>query len=163
MAEPPLLQLPDVDPALLAVVIRRMLTEDRAGAEARGFEPLLEIAYLVASADSLDADEREGLVRTFEQLTSTDRAALEQHLHDFDDAIAASNRADRLRQAATDLHPDDRGGAVAFAAAIAMSDGWLGDSELGVLVELGGHLEINAELAREIVESVIARVETRLR
>ena len=163
MAEPPLLQLPDVDPALLSVVIRRILTEDRAGAEARGFEPLLEIAYLVASADSLNADEREGLIRTFEQLTSTDRAALEQHLRDFDEAVVSSNRADRLRQAVTDLHPDDRGGAVAFAAAIAMSDGWLGESELAVLVELGSHLEIPADKAREIVEGVIARVETRLR
>src|SRR5687768_4629136 len=108
MAEPPILQLPEVDPTHLAVVIRGMLAEDlaqaerlRAGAassllprtdpqEATGrYLALLDIAYLVAAADGLDNDEREGLLRLFGQLTDgvLDRDALEHHFGGLDDTI----------------------------------------------------------------------------
>lgn len=182
MAEPPILQLPEVDPAHLAVVIRGILAEDlaqaerlRAGAaqslartdtdEATGrYLALLDIAYLVAAADGLDVDERSGILRLFEQLTDgvLDRDALEHHFAELDDTMASS-RSERLGAAAGDLRDEDRGNAISFAAAIAMSDGWLGDAELGVLKELGGFLGIPADKAREQVEQVIQRVEGRLR
>lgn len=183
MAEPPILQLPEVDPTHLAVVIRAMLAEDlaqserlRAGAaqslartdaeETTGrYLALLDIAYLVAEADGLDGDERNGILRLFEQLTDgvLDRDALEHHFGELDDTLKASNRSERLGAAAGDLRDDDRTNAITFAAAIAMSDGWLGDAELGVLYELGGMLSIPADKAREQVEQVIQRVEGRLR
>ncbi len=184
MAEPPILQLPEVDPAHLAVVIRAVVAEDRAQAErlragalqtvadqpddgtaARRFQSLLEIGYLVASADGLADQEREALARLLEQLTDAvlDRAALELHFRDLDEAVAAMGRRERLGRAAADLDDDDRDSALGFAAAIAMSDGWLGDAELAVLIELGAHMSIPADRARELVEQVVARVESRLR
>ena len=183
MAEPPILQLPEVDPAHLAVVIRAMLAEDlaqadqlRAGAaqslaradtdETTGrFLALLDIAYLVASADRLDADEREGILRLFEHLTDSvlERTTLEGHFRELEESTAASSRGERLGAAADDLRDEDRGNAITFAAAIAMSDGWLGDAELDALIELGGLLSVPADKAREQVELVIQRVEGRLR
>lgn len=183
MAEPPILQLPEVDPAHLAVVIRGILAEDlaqaerlRAGAaqslartdtdEATGrYLALLDISYLVAAADGFDADERNGILRLFEQLTDgvLDRDALEHHFAELDDTMAASSRSERLGAAAGDLRDEDRVNAITFAAAIAMSDGWLGEAELGVLKELGGFLGVPADKAREQVEQVIHRVEGRLR
>jgi tellurite resistance protein len=182
MAEPPILQLPEVDPTHLAVVIRGMLAEDlaqaerlRAGAaqsiarpneETTGrFLALLEIAYLVAAADGFDDDEREGLLRLFGQLTDEvlDRETLEHHFGELDEGVKASGRGERLASAARDLVEEDRTHAIGFAAAIAMSDGWLGDAELAALIELGGHLSITRENAREQVEQVIQRVENRLR
>jgi hypothetical protein len=101
----------------------------------------------------------------FEQLTDgvLDRDALEHHFGDLDDALKASTRSEQLAAAAADLREDDRANAVTFAAAIGMTDGWLGDAELGVLYELGGCLSIPADRAREQVEQVIQRVESRLR
>jgi len=184
MAEPPILQLPEVDPTHLAVVIRGMIAEDLAQAErlrsgaaqsllratdtqetTGRFLALLDIAYLVASADGVDADEREGILRLFTQLTDgvLDRESLEHHFHGLDDTIAASTRGERLGAAAADLREEDRANAIGFAAAIAMSDGWLGTAELDVLIELGGYLSLPAEKAREQVEQVIQRVENRLR
>ena len=183
MAEPPILQLPEVDPTHLAVVIRKMLAEDLAQAErlrsgavqsvARANEAettgrylaLLDLAYLVAAADGFDDDEREGLLRLFGQLTDDvlDRETLEKHFGELDEGVKASSRGERLAAAADDLLEDDRTHAIAFAAAIAMSDGWLGDAELAALIELGGHLSITRENAREQVEQVIQRVENRLR
>jgi tellurite resistance protein len=183
MAEPPILQLPEVDPTHLAVVIRGILADDlaqaerlRAGAaqslaradtqETTGrFLALLDIAYLVAAADGLDADERNGILRLFEQLTDgvLDRDALEHHFTELDESMAGSSPSERLGAAAADLRDEDRTNAISFAAAIAMSDGWLGEAELGVLKELGGFLGVAADKTRDQVEQVIQRVEGRLR
>lgn len=185
MAEPPILQLPDADPAQLAVAIRAVVIEDQAqaarlragalqtisdtpeddGAAARKFQALLEIGYLVASADGLADTERDGLARLLEQLTDSviDHAALELHFKDLDEAVNALGRRERLGRAAADLADDDRDGALTFAAAIAMSDGWLDEDEVKVLIELGGHLGIDADRVRELVEAVVHRVEGRLR
>jgi hypothetical protein len=171
MAEPPILQLPEVDPARLAVVTRKMLSEDLVQVErtTRDFLALVDIAYLVAAADRLVGDEREGILRIFEQLVNPadgvlDRDAIEHHFRELDEVRAtATLRSERLGAAAGDLREEDRGGAIAFAAAIAMTDGWLGEAELAALYELGGHLSIPADKAREQVEAVIQRVEARLR
>ncbi len=182
MAEPPILQLPDVDPTHLAVVIRGILSEDLAQAERlRGaaqslaradtqettgrFLALLDVAYLVASVDGLSGDERDGILRLFESVTDSvlERDQLEHHFHALDERRASTSAAEQLAAAAGDLRDDDRPNAIRFAAAIAMSDGWLGDAELGALYELGGYLSIPADRAREQVEQLIQRVEGRLR
>jgi hypothetical protein len=92
-----------------------------------------------------------------------DRDTLDHHFADLDEAVKASSRGERLAAAAHDLLEDDRAHALAFAAAIAMSDGWLGEAELEALIELGGHLSITRENAREQIEQMIQRVENRLR
>jgi hypothetical protein len=182
MAEPPILQLPEVDPTHLAVVIRGMLAEDLAQAERlrAGATPslardpqettgrylaLLDVAYLVAAADGLDDDERAGILKLFDQLTDSvlDRDALEHHFAEVDDAVKSGAGGERLAAAATDLRDEDRGTAITFAAAAATANGWLGDAELKALYELGRHLSIPADKAREQVEQVIQRVEGRLR
>lgn len=185
MAEPPILQLPDADPAQLAVAIRAVVMDDRAqharlrtgalqtvsetpaddGAASRRFLSLLEIGYLVSSADGLADEEREGLARLLEQLTESavDRATLELHFKDLDEAATQMGRRERLGAAAALLDDDDRDGALTFAAAIAMSDGWLGDDELKVLIELGSHLSLSADRVRELVDAVVLKIEGRLR
>ncbi|KAB2889293.1 MAG: hypothetical protein F9K40_19905 [Kofleriaceae bacterium] len=182
MAEPPILQLPEVDPAHLAVVIRGILSEDLAQAERlRGaaqsfaradtqettgrFLALLDVAYLVASVDGLVGDEREAILRLFGQLTDSvlDRDQLEAHFQALDETRATATRAEQLAAAVGDLREDDRPNALPFAAAIAMTDGWLGEAELGALYELGGYLAIPADRAREQIEALIQRVEGRLR
>jgi len=185
MAEPPILQLPDADPAQLAVAIRAVVAEDRAqvarlragalqtisdappddGAAARRFQSLLEIGYLVASADGLADEEREGLARLLEQLTDSviDRSTLEQHFKDLDEGAAMFGRRERLGAAAALLDDDERDGALTFAAAIAMSDGWLDEDEVKVLIELGSHMSLDADRVRALVEEVVHRVEGRLR
>ncbi len=185
MAEPPILQLPDADPAQLAVAIRAVVVEDQKqaarlktgamqavseepeadGSTARRFQSLLEIGYLVASADGLADEEREGLARLLEQLTDAviDRNTLELHFKDLDEASAQMGRRERLGAAAALLEEDERDGALTFAAAIAMSDGWLGQDEMNVLIELGSHLSLDADKVRELVEQVVHRVEGRLR
>lgn len=167
MAEPPILQLPEVDPARLAVVTRKMLADDLVQVERTPvhFFALLDIAYLVAAADRLEADERNVIIKLFEQLADgvLDRDALEVHFKELDETVQTSNRSDRLGAAAGDLRDEDRSHAITFAAVIAMSDGWLGDAELGVLLELGELLGVPGDKAREQVEQVIHRVEARLR
>lgn len=185
MAEPPILQLPDADPAQLAVAIRAVVMEDQKqaarlktgamqavaevpeddGQTSRRFQSLLEIGYLVASADGLADAERDGLARLLEQLTDSvlDHDTLALHFKDLDEAAAQMGRRERLGAAAALLDDDERDGALTFAAAIAMSDGWLDADEMNVLIELGSHLSLDADRVRELVEQVVHRVEGRLR
>jgi hypothetical protein len=144
-----------------AQTLARAAAEETTGR----FLALLDIASLVAAAAGRDADERQGILRLFEQLTDSvlDRETLEHHFGDLDEAVASSSHGERLGEAAGDLRDEDRSNAITFAAAIAMSDGWLGDAELGVLIELGRHLALPADKARAQVEQVIQRVENRLR
>jgi tellurite resistance protein len=185
----PVVQLPEVAPARLAAAVHAVLTGDaargaalpsadhlRAGAAAttgdaggpaaRRFQALLELGYLAASADGLDAGEREALARLLEQVTgaAVDRDTLELHFRDLDEAVAMLGRRERLARVAAELDDgDEPSEALGFAALVAMADGRLGAAELDVLVELGASLALGAGEVRAVVDQVAASLEMAVR
>jgi hypothetical protein len=164
-------QLPVADPARLAAAVQAVLNEGaaslpsssrlREGAASLGieFQRLLEVGYLVASADGLDDAERDAIAALLETATgaAVDRATLSTHFKDLDGAAAMLGRRERLARVAADLEATQVE-SLAFAALIAMADGQLVADELAVLVELGGCFEMSADEVRAVVDEVAATV-----
>jgi tellurite resistance protein len=150
-------------PAQLRTGAQQALKEEADDARAAEyFQSLLELGYLVASADGLAADERETLALLLEHATDSaiDRDGLQLHFSDLDATSAALGRSERLgRVAATIDTARAREEALSFAALVAMADGTLEPAEVQVLVELGRHFALSPEQ----VETVIARVADCLR
>jgi tellurite resistance protein len=187
MGDPPVVELPAATPVVLEAAVAAVLTGAaesaalpaasrlRAGAEAAAaarsdgeaarFQAMLELAYLAASADGLDAREREALARLIELATgaAVDRATLHTHFADLDAAVAMLGRRERLARAAAELGDDSATEALGFAALVAMADGRLHAPELAVLVELGGCLGQSPAQVRAVVDLVAASVEKKLR
>jgi tellurite resistance protein len=181
----PIVWLPIADRARLAAAVQAVATEDdarvarlRDGARAsmadapsdpdtaRRFQTVLELGYLVASADGFHAEERTALARLLESITgaAVDHDALQLHFRDLDEAVAQLGRRERLARVAADLDdPAAAEEAVGLATLIALSDGRLEEPELDVLVELGQHLQWTPERVREVVDGVAGRVEAKLR
>jgi tellurite resistance protein len=177
--------LPGVGTARLAAAIHAVVVEEpdrvarlRAGAHdsmtampiesqpARRFQTLLEIGYLVASADGFASEERASLARLLESVTgeAINHAALELHFRDLDDAVASLGRRERLARVAADLDDEAAGEeAIGLAALIAMADGALGRAELDALVELGEHIGMSAQRVRGVVDQAVERLEAQLR
>jgi tellurite resistance protein len=175
--------LPATEPAKLAEAICSVVTEDalyaqrlREGAKAaaaasddagaRRFTALLELGYLVASADGLDPNERAALARLLEAVTGSavDQATLERHFEDLSKGVDMLGRRERMGRAAADL--DDvttAPEAIGFAAAVSMADGRLDAAEIDALVELGAHCAISKEIVWDLVSDVARRVEEKLR
>lgn len=131
---------------------------------ARRFQTMLELAYLVASADGFAPAERVSLAALLERMTgaAVDHAALELHFRDLDDAVAALGRRERLARAAAELG-DDAGEAIGLVAIVALADGQLGAPELEALIELGRHVGIGADRIRSLAEAAVTRVGAQLR
>lgn len=188
MGDAPVVELPASTPVLLEAAVAAVMTgaagngalpaaeKLRAGAEAtvaarsdadaRRFQALLELAYLTASADGLDAREREALARLLEFATGSavDRGALQRHFVDLDASVELLGRRERLARAAAELGDLDSSiEALGFAALVAMADGKLFAPELGVLVEMGACLGQTPEQVRAVVDLVAASVEKKLR
>jgi tellurite resistance protein len=137
----------------------------RGGADdqqARTFQSILELGYLVASADGFAEEERSALAALLEQATgaAVNREELELHFRDLDEGVAMLGRRERLRRAAADF--DDALGrthAITFTALIAVADGVLGQPEIEALAELGKCFELPLAEVLEIVEGVAREVE----
>lgn len=140
----------------LASAISALVPEDP-----RAFIAALELGYLAASADGLDASERQMLASILERATKAmiDQAAFNAHFSDLDDTVAALGRRERLARTAADFETDEaRANAVRFAALVAMADGFLGDAELGVLHEVGACFAYSAEKIRQLVDDAAAKL-----
>lgn len=125
------------------------------------FLAALELGYLAASADGLDAAERESLAAVLEQATGIgyDHAAFAAHFHDLDSSVAMLGRRERLARTAAEYESDaQRADAIRFAALVAMSDGSLHAAELAVLEELGSHFKWSTDRVRDLVTEAAARV-----
>ena len=187
--------LPRADPEHLARAVRGVLTEQgergptlvtglvppasalRAGAaasargdtdldQARYFQALLELGYLVASADGLAGSEREALASLLEQASGSavDRQTLLTHFCDLDQASEVLGRHERLIRVAAQFGDEpSRLEAIGFAALVAMADGTLDRSEMAALVELGARFGMNPRQVDLEVRAVARRVEERLR
>ena len=184
MSEPDAIALAGADPERLAAAIHAEAIGDearaarlRAGAQqsaaetpsdldtARRFQTVLELGYLVASADGFDDRERSSLARLLESITGAalDHDVLELHFRDLDEGVAALGRRERLARVAAELEVEhDRIEALELATLIALADGKLGAPELDVLVEAGGHMDIAPTKVRALVDGVGARVKARL-
>lgn len=130
---------------------------DSDEAESRYFQSILELGYLVASADGFAEQERQALAALLEQATgeAVDRKELEVHLQDLEEACLALGRRERLRRAAADF--DDslgRNEAIGFTALVAVADGTLADAEIEALNELGACFE----MSRADVEAIVLGV-----
>lgn len=178
------IRLPDVEPARLAAAIEAVLEarEDlrarlRAGAEqsmraqptdttaATRFQTLLELGFLVASADGFADEERVSLSILLESVTgwAIDRAALERHFRDLEQAVAALGRRERLARLAAELDRAAAEEAIELVVTIAMADGRLSDAEHAVLVELGEHLQLPDDRLRALVADAASRLREALR
>lgn len=134
-------------------------------AAAARFQTMLELAYLVASADGFADAERVSLAALLERITgaAVDHATLELHFRDLDDAVALLGRRERLARAAADLETPAQGEeAIALIAMVALSDGHISTPEYEALVELGRHAEVGSDRVRALVESTVQRLEAQL-
>jgi tellurite resistance protein len=134
-------------------------------AEARYFQSILELAYLVASSDGFVEAEQRALADLLEQVTgaAVSHAALELHFKDLEDACSVLGRKERLRRAAADF--DDaigRDEALGFAALVALADGKLREPEAEALLELAHCLEFEQHEAQNIVDAVVIQIQKAL-
>jgi tellurite resistance protein len=157
-------RLPSV--ARLRAGAQETLKEERQDARVvEYFQSLLEIGYLVASADGLAEAERGALARLMEQVSGSvlELRMLEQHLRDLDGSAAILGRHERLaRVAASFEDAQSREEAIGFAALIAIADGKLAGPEAGVLLELGEHFSLSAGEVRAVASQVVASVKLAL-
>jgi len=129
------------------------------------FVSILELAYLVASADGLASEERHTLADLLERLTgaAVSHDALELHFKDLDDAVEMLGRRERLRRAAEDFaEPTRQHEALGFAAVVALADGVLAPPENAALTELGGHFGFAPDEIERVVGGVVQRVRAEL-
>src|SRR5262245_48694814 len=129
--------------------------------DANRFMAVLELGYLAASADGLDARERDTLATALEKVTGIgfDHEAFEAHFADLDAAVSMLGRRERLARTAAEFDNDAaRTDAIRFAALVAMADGVLDAGELEVLNEVGHHFAWSADRIRQIVTETAARV-----
>lgn len=131
----------------------------------RWFQSLVELGFLVASADGFADSERSALAGLLELVTSEaiDKEMLELHLDELAQQVEILGRSQRLARAAQELDdPKAADDALAFAALVAMADGHLGQVELDTLVELGGHLSIAPDRVKALALALAGEVEAQL-
>lgn len=121
---------------------------------AQRFITVLELAYLVASADGFAKVERDSLSVLLETVTGSPvkQSVLEQHFSELDRGVAAFGRSERLAAASADI--EDQAGrdeAIVLTALIAMADGALSRAEMNALSELAGHLQLSADQTDALV------------
>jgi len=132
----------------------------------RWFQSLVELGFLVASADGFADSERSALAGLLELVTSEaiDKELLELHLGELAQQVDILGRTQRLARAAMEVDdPAAADDAIAFAALVAMADGHLGAVELDALVELGGHLARSPDHVRALTLALAGEVEAQLR
>jgi tellurite resistance protein len=125
------------------------------------FLAALELGYLTASADGLDAEERAALSAVLERATNStiDRETFDAHFFDLDASVATLGRNHRLARTAADFDTDEsRADAIRFAALVAMAEGVLHEDELAVLTEAGAHFEWPADRVRKLVDDAAAGI-----
>lgn len=184
MTDETIVAFPDVDPERLlealcaavtgdgprAVRLRTsasqcLVDEPSDVAAARWFQSLVELAYLVASADGFSDHERESLAHLIERATgrTVDHELLVLHLRELEVQTEVLGRHERFARAAAEVRDqpsvDD---ALAFAALVAMADGTMAKPEKDALLELARHLEIDPLQVESLIEVLVEDVKGRL-
>ncbi len=142
------------------------LTRDNPEDEvSKYFQAILEVSYLVASADGFADEERSALARLLESVTQSavDHDTLELHFKDLDDACEMLGRRERLRRAAEDFGDETaRQQALCFAALVAMADGKLAQAEASALSDLGHHLGCEPDQVSALTQQMAQTVRAAL-
>jgi len=130
-------------------------------ATARRFQTLLELGYLVASADGFADAERASLAQLLASVTheAIDQRVLDEHFQDLDEGVAMLGRSHRLAASAAEL--EDAAAAeeaVALVTLIALADGVLATPEYEVIEALGKYAGLEATRVRTLVDGVGAQV-----
>ena len=129
--------------------------------DAEYFQSLLELGYLVASADGLAPEERAALAKLVEHATGSvvEQEALQRHFNDLDACSATLGRRERLGRVAANFEDlAAREEAISFAALIAIADGKLAQPEAQVLVELGEHFSFSETDVKAVLGQVVADI-----
>ncbi len=143
----------------------KVIQENPEEEVAKYFQAILEVSYLVASADGFADEERSALAALLESVTqaAVDHDTLELHFRDLDDACEMLGRRERLRRAAEDFGDGAaRQQALCFAALVAMADGKLEQSEASALSELGHHLGCSPEQVSALTQQMAQTVRAAL-
>ena len=132
---------------------------------AQFFQSILELSYLVASADGFAEEERHALATLLGHATehAVTQDELELHFKDLDESCEMLGRRERLRRAAADF--DDsigRSQALAFATLVAVADGILAEPEHETLKQLGEWLELSESQIDDTVKGVVSAIERAL-
>lgn len=141
------------------------LIKEQAGSSATYFQSLLEIGYLVASADGFADAERHALADLLENVMgkAVSHDVLDLHFRDLEEGVEMLGRRERLRRAAEDFEDGmSRGEALGFAALVAVADGQLAEPEAAALRELGSFLGLSEDEITTAVEGVTGEVAARL-
>lgn len=130
------------------------------------FQSLLELAYLVASADGLATEERETLALLVEHATgeAINRDKLLLHFEDLDTTSAVLGRSERLCRVAANLETyNAKEEAISFAALVSIADGTLSKSEMEVLIKMGALFEFSSEevinMAKQVAQTITAAIQ----
>lgn len=129
------------------------------------FQSILEIAWLVASADGFADQERRALALLLENVTgrAVSHDVLELHFQDLALGCEMLGRRERLRRAAEDFADGaSRTEALGFAAIVALADGKLAGPEYDALVELGGFLGFSPDEVSSVVDGAVDRLRAEL-
>jgi hypothetical protein len=129
------------------------------------FVSILEIAYLVASADGFVDEERQALALLLERVTghAVGQDAMDLHFRDLDEACELLGRRERLRRAAEDFADGmSRREAISFATLVAIADGKLAEPEARALTELGEWFGLTRDQVLQVVEAVVSRLRAEL-
>jgi tellurite resistance protein len=134
-------------------------------APARYFQSILELGYLVASADGFAEQEAHALAALLEQATGAvvKRDELELHFKDLEDGCAMLGRRMRLRRAAADFEDAiGKAEAIGFATLVAAADGVLADAEMDSLSELGSCFALSRAEVENIVNGITRDIQLAL-
>lgn len=157
-------RLPTTD--LLRQTASEAIKEEADDAQAAEcFQSLLELGYLVASADGLAGEERAALAALVEYATQStvDLDMLQLHFSDLDATCAALGRRERLQRAASTFETfQAREEAMGFATLVAIADGTLDPTEVAVLIELGEHFSFSPDQVRTVIDHVVASIKREL-
>ena len=143
----------------------RATISDPYEARSTYFQSILEVAYLVASADGFAPEERQALVRVLERVFghAVGGDVLDLHFRDLHDACEMLGRRERLRRAAEDFVDGAyKKEALGFAAIVAIADGTLAEKEADALVQVGGYMGFEAAQVEEVVGDVVKALLTEL-
>ena len=135
-------------------------------AAARRFQILLELGYLVASADGLADAERASLAHLLETVTqrAIDMSTLDEHFQDLDQGVAMLGRLHRLAASAATLEdPHAAEEAIVLVTLISLADGELARPEYEVIEGLGKYAKLDAARVEALVRGVGQQIEEMLR
>jgi tellurite resistance protein len=141
--------------------VERLRASAEEGSDARFFLAALEMGYLVAAADGVDAREQAALGELISRVTglALDPATLAGHFRAFDEAARSTSRTARVESITERLRDFvEREEALGFAALVAMADHHFARKEARALIELGEALGFTVGEVQVLLDSLVEAI-----